>query len=332
MGGHWEYSTSRETEPMFQPPITYDGDKIRGLYRLADTLDQVNWSAQMASNLNYAEEILPKVCEFLDTNIRKVAYNSDDLKVIVGISGIDSGVCAYLAAETMRRAKKSKSVREVSLTLVNFKSMSEDDVRDGKDYYRDLASAYKDISVHFCEVDLTPRLRDFDSLTDEVLKATHHPQVWPAEPSTGLIDLATVNMGYKIGAASLDSTNRTEGVIGELNIPSGCSIHILERFWKTQVYDLAYVLKMSYYLRHRKPVNSTYGVSKVDAYFGEIPRNFTPRQVYKVLDQVLKRIYEDHWSPELVSKDLGHSREFAERVRNKIYSQEHRRHIPVFLP
>ncbi len=316
----------------FSPPIAVPFELVRGLYRFSERLDQVNWTARRVQDTQNAEYLVPHICKFLDQNIRRVNYDSNNLRAIIGVSGIDSAVSAWLAAETMQRAKKQQTAQETDLFMVNFRAMNLEDEQYGRYCYQALRNAYRDLNIHFHWADMTNVIKGVDEITEGILETTKHPKSWPAEPTTGLIDVTTVSMGYKVWAAALDSTNKTEEVLGEINIPSGCSIKILANLWKSQVYDLGEILGIPKTILNRKPINSTYGTSKIDSYFGEIPSGFTPRETYQVLDLVLEQLYQDGKSVDEVSQGLGHSKEFIQRVKTKIDSQNHRRKIPTFQP
>lgn len=62
----------------------------------------------------------------------------------------------------------------------------------------------------------------------------------------------------------------------------------------------------------------------------KIPNNFTPRDVYAVLDPVLYLVNNKKYRPLTIVKRLGHSKSFAENVYKKVKEQEHRRSIPFF--
>jgi len=316
----------------FTPPVFVPTGIINRLYRFAENRCEINWTSRMESDLEQASLHVDQLCIFLDENIRLVNYDANNLRAIVGVSGIDSAVSAWITAETMRRAKIEERVNLTDLFILSFRGMNLDDERYGKSFYESLINHFPELPIHFHWTDLTNAIQGIDILTGGILQSTNRIPMWVAEPTTSLIDLITVNMGYKVWAAALDCGNKTEEALGEINIPSGCLVRPLANLWKTQVYDLAEVLGIPEHLRSTKPINSTYGVSKVDAYFKDIPENISPRDIYGLLDLALKMLYDEKKSVEDVCLLLEQSPEFISKIQTKINSQAHRIMIPAFYP
>src|SRR5258708_39512416 len=104
----------------FTAPIAIPDGLAVSLYRFAENLGEVNWAVRKTPDIQYSQSLVPEICHFLDVNIHRVNYDPYNLRAIIGLSGVDSAVAAWLAAETMRKAKKQRSVQDATLIVANF--------------------------------------------------------------------------------------------------------------------------------------------------------------------------------------------------------------------
>ncbi len=306
-------------------------EQIKNLYRFADKLGEVNWNARYRPNYPFMERLIPSIYEFTDKNVRKVIYDKDNLRAVVGISGgLDSSLTAWITVETMRRARKNNSVNNTSLILIAFRGMSEEDLEYARRFAEELSSRYHELSIDYQERDLTGLLKDIDGYTENIVSSLKSPKIYSGELATRLIDCVVLEVADKTGHCSMDSTNGTEIVLGEIVLGAGAECAPIADFYKSQVYDIAELIGVPEFILGRPPINSTFGNDKVASYFGEIPDDFTPRDVYRVLDPVLFLVYDKIYKPRTVTRRLGHSLKFAEKVYQRVRNQGHRRLRPFF--
>lgn len=275
---------------------------------------------------------MPSIYDFISQSIHRVTYNPRDLKAVVGVSGgLDSSVTTWLTAEAMRRAKQNSSAQETSLVLLAFRGMSEEDLEYGRRFADQVRAHFSDLPIDYLERDLTGLLRSIDRTTDDLVRCASKPKVYSGELATRLIDCVTLEFANKSSHCSMDSTNYTEIVLGEINLGAGCECAPQTSFYKSQVWDLAEIIGVPQFVLDRPPINSTFGHSKVAGYFAEIPENLTPREVYRVLDLVLFMIYDLGYQPGQVAEKLGHSIRFVDGVARRLKRQNHRRQVPNFV-
>lgn len=312
-------------------PIDIPLAQIESLYGLADSRGQVNWAAQYILNPEFTSGLVPYIYRFLDKNIKRVTYNSSQLKAVVGISGgLDSTATAVLVADTMRKAQKEGTVQNSSLVLLGFKGMSEEDYLYAQKFAEAIGTEYPDLSIDFYTQDLTSHLRMLDREVDDMVTSTKRNKVYSGELTTRFIALMLMEYGDRTGHCVVDTTNGTEIILGELVINGGGECAPLADLYKSQVFDIAEVIGVPDFILNRPPINSTFGHDKVATYFREVPPDISPRGAYRVLDPILYYLYERKYKPATISKLLGHSEQFIKRVYRRINDQNHRRDIPYF--
>src|SRR3989338_6526732 len=153
---------------------------------------------------------------------------------------------------------------------------------------------------------------------------------YPGELATRVIDCMALEYADKTGHCVIDSTNKSEIILVEIVIGAGGEVALLANLFKSQVYDIAEALDIPESIIRRKPINSTFGTDKIAGYFGEIPSDFSPRDIYRVLDLALLLLYDKKYSPERLAQELGHSKTFTQKLSRRIENQNHRRAIPCF--
>ena len=305
--------------------------EARKLYRMTDKIEDVNWSSQYLSNIDMARSMLPDIYNFTENAIKTVTYDENSLGAVIGLSGgIDSCVCSSVVAETMQNAVESGHIRDTNLGLINFRGRSKEDTNYSRLFIEYIRSKYPRLKIQYIEQDIIPLLNHINEITDYLLNLTHRKKIYPGELATRLMDLLVLEYADKTGHCAIDSTNKTEVVLGEIVIGAGGEAAILSDFYKTQVYDLAEALAIPDPFIQRRPINSTFATDKVSSYFAEIPTDFTPGDVYRVLDLALFLAYDKKYSSEALSHELGHSEKFTQKLWQRIHSQDHRRVIPSF--
>jgi len=301
------------------------------LYRFADKAEEVNWDARYKSNEKFLEFIIPYLIDYTEESIKKVTFEENNLRAVVGLSGgLDSCVSAFLTAETMRLGINRGSSKSARLALLSFDAMSSEDFTYSKRFEKFLKEKFRNIEIISFEKDLRHLIKNVHNLTDDMIRETNAVKIYPGELASRMINTLTLEYADKTGHCCIDSTNGTEIILGEIVLGSGFEYSPLGDFYKSQVFDIAESLGIPKYIINRNPINSTFGIDKINSYFGEIPKNFSARDVYAILDPVLFYIFERKMKPITISKKLGHSKKFVEKVYQRIKSQDHRRKPPYF--
>lgn len=310
-------------------PIHVPQEQIEALYRLAQPGEQVNWRARYRSNPSFVQTILPDIYQFLDTNIRQITYDRNNLRALIGLSGgLDSTTTAQLTANMMRQARQEGKVQNTSLILLSFKGMSEEDFIYAQRVAKEIRNQYKDLSIDFYMHNLRPQLRWIDREVDNVIAYSRHNKVYSGELTTRLMALYLMEFADKTGHCLVDSSNLTEIVLGEIVIGAGGECAPLASLYKSQIFDIAEQIGVPDFVLNRAPINSTFGNDKTATYFAEKSLSFSPRDTYKILDLILYSLYERKILPSDVARILKHSPRFIERVSTRIHNQDHRREIP----
>lgn len=300
-------------------------------YRFADRFDEVNWRTKYGTDYNFIQGLIPKIHKFLDRSIRAVTFDGDNLSAVIGISGgLDSSLAAWLTAETMRQAKKDKSAKDTRLVLLAFKGTNEEDLAYARKFARVLRAGFDDIKIEYQERDITRLLNEINNCTDGLVISTRSQKVYPGDLPIRLIDCMVLEYANKSGHCSIDSTNRSEVALGELALGTGAECAPVADFYKSQVFDLAEIMGLPEFTLSRQPINSALGCGKIASYFGEVPRDFTPREIYRVLDPVLFSIYDKGYSPAQVAESFGHSTKFTEKIHRWVKSQDYKRQKSSF--
>lgn len=275
--------------------------------------------------------LVPYLYDFTTESIQKVISDQSSLRTVIGLSGgLDSTTATLVVAESMRRAKNLGNIKNNSLVLLSFRGMSEEDLIKSRIFAEQVGSKYKDLSVDYQETDLTKLLKEINGFTDRLVTVTKKPKVYSGELATRLISSCVLEYADKTGHCAIDTTNGTEVILGEFVIGAGGDCSLLSDLYKSQVYDLAELIGVPSEIINRPPVNSTFGNDKISSYFGEVPDGLSPRDAYAVLDPVLHLIYDKKYGPKRISRDLGHSLKFIEKIYGRVKAQDHRRSTPFF--
>lgn len=301
------------------------------LYRFADKIDEVNWEAKYKHNNNFLKFMMPYLLNYTEESIKKVTFDKKDLRAVVGLSGgLDSCVSALLTANAMTSAIDRKSSDNGRLILMTFNGMSQEDFKYGKLFGNYLKEKFKKIEIKCIEKDLRPLIKNIHGFTDDMIVKTKGTKIYPGEVTSRIINLLTLEYGDKTGHCCVDSTNGSEIILGEIVLGSGFEYSPISDLYKSQVFDIAEFLNIPKYIIDRNPINSTFGTDKIHSYFGEIPDGFSSRDIYSVLDPVLFYVFDKKMKPSTITRKLGHSKKFVERVYQRVKNQDHRRKTPYF--
>lgn len=317
---------------MTERPIYIPEQQIKDLYRFADRKEEVNWEAKYKPNPDFIKKLLPYIYNYTAESIKRVTFNKDSLKAVIGLSGgLDSSAATLIVAESMRRTRKAGRVNDNSLVLVTFRGMSEEDLVQARLFAQYIKSEYEDLPISYLEEDLTELLTHINALTDKMVSETGRKKIYSGELATRLISSCVLEYGDKTGHCAIDTTNGTEILLGEFVIGAGADYAPISDFYKSQVYDMAEALGVPDFILDRPPINSTFGNDKVASYFGETPAGLKPKDAYAVLDPVISLIHDKGLGPRKISEHLGHSLKFTENVYKRVKNQGHRMHIPYFV-
>ncbi len=315
--------------------MTEFNSEIRDQYFLGQPED-INWSAKRSINYPFYEKhLLPALLTFIEEGIRKVTYQprrNPRLGAVVGISGgIDSTLVSYLVAESMERGVSEQRAREGRLILVNFEGLEEFPTQE---LVEELTARYRNIHVQFCSSDLRESIDKTQRTLDDLMQKTGKERTdVTGELTTRLICSVLNELATRQNIATIDTTNGTEYVLGEFTTGLGYDVCLLSDLYKSEVYALAKMLGVPELFAKIFPRNSAFGaLTKPQLYFGlSIPKTITPTHLFEVLDPILYWLYEQHQSPERISKALGHSERLIEGVKRRIDSQKIRQRPPVFV-
>lgn len=301
------------------------------LYRFAENIEEVNWDARYKSNDKFLEFVIPYLIDYTEKSIKKVTFEENNLRAVVGLSGgLDSCVSALLTANAMTSGINRRTSKSGRLVLFNFNGMSSEDFIYGKRFGDFLKKKFKDIEIVSSEKDLRPLIKNVHNLTDSMIRKTNSIKIYPGEVTSRIMNALTLEYADKTSHCCIDSTNGSEIILGEIVLGSGFEYSPLADFYKSQVFDIAELLDMPKYIIDRNPINSTFGIDKIHSYFEEIPKDFNARDVYAVLDPVLFYIFDKKMKPLGISKKLDHSKKFVEKVYQRVKNQDHRRKTPYF--
>jgi NAD+ synthetase len=307
--------------------------QIEELYRLSESVDEVNWNARCDPDRKFLEYYaLPELIKFSEDAVKRTTYDNERVKAVVGLSGgLDSTVVGYLMAECISWSLKKRRTEEPSLVLIGFNDTNSDDSHYVQKVANDLIRTYPTLPISFVETELSDSLRFVDGKSDEIIRLSKKEKHYTGELSTRLMNLFLLEFADRTNHCAVNATNGTEIVLGEFCIGAGGDYAPIADFYKSSVYVLGEILGVPEYVLYREPINSTFGNNKVKSYFREIPDEIPPREVYNVLDPILFGLFNKKYKPSTVSRHLGHGQRFVERVYKRIKDQDHRRN-GVFFP
>ncbi len=243
-----------------------------------------------------------KVREGLVTFIRHEVQGAGFVQAVLGLSGgVDSSLCAYLAAEALGNG----NVYGINMP---YRDSSVDGIR----HARQIADYLK---IHFLSVEITPMIDSyFKAFPDADLIRRGNKMA--RERMSILYDHSA-----RFKALVLGSSNKTEILLGYGTIygDMACAINPLGDLYKTQVWDLAREVGVPKEIIEQPP--------SADLWQGQTDEGELGFQ-YGEVDRLLNLMIDNKLNKEeLVRK--GFPEEFIDRVEMRIRSSEYKRRMPL---
>jgi NAD+ synthase len=243
-----------------------------------------------------------KVRDHLVAFIRHEVQGAGFEKAVLGLSGgVDSSLCAYLAAEALENGN-------VYAINMPYRDSSPDGIR----HARQVAGHLR---INFISVEITPMIDSyFNSFPD-------------ADPIRRGNKMARERMSIlydhsaRYHALVLGSSNKTEILLGYGTIygDMACAINPLGNLYKTQVWELAREVGVPKEIIEKAP--------SADLWQGQTDEGELGFQ-YGQVDRLLNLMFDNKLNKEdLIRKGFGE--EFIERVEMRIRSSEYKRRMPV---
>jgi NAD+ synthase len=247
--------------------------------------------------LNY-KKVRGNLVTFICGEVHKAGFE----KAVLGLSGgVDSSLCAYLAAEALGNG----NVYGINMP---YRHSSVDGIR----HARQVASQLK---IHFLSIDITPMIDSyFESFPDA--DQIRRGNKMARERMSILYD-----QSVQCSALVLGSSNRTEFLLGYGTIygDMACAINPLGDLYKTQVWDLAREVGVPKEIIEKDPSADLWQGQSDEEELG-FPYGEVDQLLNLMIDNGLPR-------KELVRRGFGE--EFIERVMMRIQSSAYKRHMPI---
>jgi NAD+ synthase len=243
-----------------------------------------------------------KVHEDLVSFIRDEVHRAGFENAVLGLSGgVDSSLCAYLAAEALGRG----NVYGINMP---YKDSSLDGIR----YARQVSDHLK---IHYLSVEITPMIDSYFKAFPDA-DPIRRGNKMARERMTILYDHSA-----QFNALVLGSSNKTEILLGYGTIygDMACAINPLGDLYKTQVWDLAREVGV--------PEEIIEKVPSADLWQGQTDEEelgFSYREVDQLLDLMVDKGLPRQ---ELIRRGFGE--EFIERVIERIRSSAYKRRMPI---
>ena len=218
-------------------------------------------------------------------------------KCVIGLSGgIDSAVAAYLA-------QKALGKKNLTGLLLPYKSSSKDSIKDA-------LIVAKKLGIKTKIINLTPAVDAF--ISKEKINKIRKGNIIARMRMIALYDYSSIIKGLVIGTG-----NKTEILLGYTTLygDSACAINPIGDLYKTQVWQLAKVLKIPDRLIKKKP-SADLWTGQTDE--GEL--GFTYQQVDRLLFYMIDCKFPDK---ELVK--AGFKTSFVEKVKSIIRKNQFKR-------
>jgi NAD+ synthase len=248
----------------------------------------------MKINSRFVTDIL---VAFIREELSKFGYR----KGLIGLSGgLDSTVCAYLAAKALGPAN-------VLGLILPYKDIFGREVKDALDVARrlDIASEVIDISpmvdVYFSRYPTANRVRMGNKMARERMSILY-------------------DISAREKALILGTSNKTELLVGYGTIhgDTACAINPLGDLYKTQVRELAAFLRVPTQIRQKKP---TAGLWPGQTDEGELGL------AYVELDDILFQLIDER-KPAAEVVAAGHREKTVKRIISLIRNSEFKRKMP----
>ncbi len=248
----------------------------------------------MTINPPFVEKVL---CAFIKEELSKFQYR----KGLIGLSGgLDSSVCAFLAAEAL-------GPKNVIGAILPYKNTFSQDVKDAR-------SVARRLGIHSRLIDIAPMVDAYFSRfpTRDRIRIGNK---MARERMSILYDISAREKALILG-----TSNKTELLIGYGTIHGdmACAINPLGDLYKTQIRELAAYLGVPEKILAKKP---TAGLWPGQTDEGEIGLS------YGEIDRILFRLVDSRQTPEAVVA-AGFPRESVEKIVFLIRNSEFKRKMP----
>jgi NAD+ synthase len=244
------------------------------------------------------EKIHLDLVEFIRDEIHQAGFE----KAVLGLSGgVDSSLCAYLAAEALGNG----NVYGINMPY-------RDSSIDGPRHARQVASKLK---IHFISIDITPMIDSyFESFPDA--DPIRRGNKMARERMTILYD-----QSVRFNALVLGSSNKTEILLGYGTIygDMACAINPLGDLYKIQVWNLAREVGVPEEIVEKAP--------SADLWQGQTDEEELGFR-YREVDRLLNLMIDNRLSKEELIEE-GFREDFIETVEMRIRSSEHKRRMPI---
>jgi NAD+ synthase len=243
-----------------------------------------------------------KVRKHLVAFIRHGVHGAGFEKAVLGLSGgVDSSLCAYLAAEALGNGN-------VYALNMPYRDSSLDGIR----HARQVADHLK---IHFLSVEITPMIDSYFKVFPDA-DPIRRGNKMARERMSILYDHSA-----RFNALVLGSSNKTEVLLGYGTIygDMACAINPLGDLYKTQVWDLAREVGVPEEIIEKDP--------SADLWQGQTDEGELGLQ-YSEVDRLLNLMIDNELArEELVQK--GFRDDFIEKVEKRIRSSEYKRRMPI---
>jgi NAD+ synthase len=234
--------------------------------------------------------------------IRSEVHGAGFERAVLGLSGgVDSSLCAHLAAEALGNG----NIYGVNMPY-------RDSSRDGIRHARDVANTLK---IHFISVEITPMIDSyFASFPDA--NPIRRGNKMARERMSILYDHSA-----KFNALVLGSSNKTEILLGYGTIygDMACAINPLGDLYKTQVWGLAQELGIPGEIVEKAP--------SADLWQGQTDEGELGFQ-YREVDRLLNLMIDNTLNRTELMEE-GFREDFIDKVQVRIRSSEHKRRMPI---
>jgi NAD+ synthase len=225
-------------------------------------------------------------------------------KVVLGLSGgIDSALCAYLAAEAL-------GPKNVLGILMPYKTSAEDSIEDAM-------GVANDTGMEYMRFDITPMVEPLiESFPD--MNRRRRGNIMARARMIVLYD-QSVAFGPSL---VLGTSNKTETLLGYFTVcgDGAAALKPIADLYKTQVRQLSRAMGV-----HEPCITKAPSAGLWPGQIDESDIGMT----YEEMDQVLYLLVDCRCSPELIVSRCGFSLELVERMQKMVKESEFKRHTPL---
>lgn len=244
------------------------------------------------------QEIHKYLVDFIKTEFTKAGFS----KAVIGISGgLDSAVVAYLTKEALGGLN-------ILGVIMPYKTSSPESTADAM-------MICKTLGLRSRIVDITPMVDEFF----DVDRHMNHVRLGNIAARTRMIIL--YDLSARDNALVVGTSNKTEILLGygTLYGDTACAINPIGDLYKTQVWELARELGIPEKIINKTPTADLWAGQTDEEELG-----FTYKEVDKLLIEMIDNKKSDG---ELTA--MGFDKDFIEKVKNRIKTNEFKRRMPL---